>query len=184
MITTRKARRNSESHEAGIYTDVFYSVVQRQEAQSHGLNKWPEKGWWATGQWLVAGVCTKAGSPRWAPPRQWWERKRKRNKNTCGLAGFFRRRFQSLSCALCLALWAKASLPRPSSREGLSNPILGRVHWFLTFPFFYRGRLNRLFSGPSTRIKLPWETLQGGKAKAPQQHSSWVHWGTQAPYSS
>lgn len=29
-----------------------------------------------------------------------------------------------------------SSLPRPSSREGLCNPILGRVHWFLTFPFF------------------------------------------------
>lgn len=31
MITTRKARRNSESHEAGIYTDVLYSIVQRRE---------------------------------------------------------------------------------------------------------------------------------------------------------
>lgn len=71
MITTRKARRNSESHEAGIYTDVLYSIVQR----------WEEKGWWATGEWLVAGVCTKAGSLWWAPPRQWWEREKAKQKH-------------------------------------------------------------------------------------------------------
>lgn len=87
--------------------DLHWRVLLNSPA-TRSSEPWPEKGWWATGQWLVAGVCTKVGSPRWAPPRQWWERERKRKKNTCGLAGFFRRRFQSLSCALCLALWAKA----------------------------------------------------------------------------
>lgn len=55
------------------------------------------------------------------------ERERKRNKNTWGLAGFFRRRFQSLSCALCLALWAKAHwvfyIELPSQAQLQGGPL-------------------------------------------------------------